>query len=92
MLSLSCLSFDFMGTSYDESSDEIGTVQVYSCVHRWLLAFLQPAVLDLKLPLVVQVPSGWKPTLEDSSTLQIFFDYYAMNQMFSKEVCLCWFI
>ncbi|CAJ1967770.1 unnamed protein product [Sphenostylis stenocarpa] len=59
MLSLSCLSFDFMGTSYDESSDEIGTVQV---------------------------PSGWKPTLEDSSTLQIFFDYYAMNQMFSKEV------
>ncbi|KAG4996841.1 hypothetical protein JHK85_028280 [Glycine max] len=58
MLSLSCLSFDFMGTSYDESSDEIGTVQV---------------------------PSGWKPTLEDSSTLQIFFDYYAMNQMFSKE-------
>ncbi|KAG4982771.1 hypothetical protein JHK87_027520 [Glycine soja] len=62
MLSLSCLSFDFMGTSYDESSDEIGTVQV---------------------------PSGWKPTLEDSSTLQIFFDYYAMNQMFSKEALEC---
>lgn len=29
MLSHSCLSFDFMGTSYDESSDEIGTIQVY---------------------------------------------------------------
>ena len=27
-LSLSCLSFDFLGTSFDESSDEIGTVQV----------------------------------------------------------------
>ncbi|WVY97614.1 hypothetical protein V8G54_029765 [Vigna mungo] len=62
MLSLSCLSFDFMGTSYDESSDEIGTVQV---------------------------PSGWKPALEDSSTLQIFFDYYALNQVFSKEALEC---
>lgn len=62
MLSLSCLSFDFMGTSYDESSDEIGTVQV---------------------------PSSWKLTIEDSSTLQIFFDYYVMNQMFSKEALEC---
>ncbi|KAI9093648.1 hypothetical protein K1719_027097 [Acacia pycnantha] len=61
-LSLRCLSFDFMGTSYDESSDEIGTVQV---------------------------PSSWKPVLEDSSTLQIFFDYYAMNQPFSKEALEC---
>ncbi|RDX70526.1 Exportin-7, partial [Mucuna pruriens] len=62
MLSLGCLSFDFMGTSYDESSDEIGTVQV---------------------------PSSWKPTLEDSSTLQIFFDYYAMSPTFSKEALEC---
>ncbi|KAI5396340.1 hypothetical protein KIW84_062518 [Lathyrus oleraceus] len=60
MLSLSCLSFDFMGTSYDESSDEIGTNQV---------------------------PLTWKPVLEDPSTLQIFFDFYTMNQPFSKEVC-----
>ncbi|KAF7819180.1 exportin-7-like isoform X1 [Senna tora] len=61
-LSLRCLSFDFMGTSYDESSDEIGTVQV---------------------------PTSWKPALEESSTLQIFFDYYAMNQTFSKEALEC---
>ena len=27
-LSLKCLSFDFIGTSLDESSDEFGTVQV----------------------------------------------------------------
>jgi len=40
----------------------------------------------------MQVPSAWKPTLEDFSTLQIFFDYYALNQMFSKEVCFCQFI
>ncbi|WJX11071.1 hypothetical protein P8452_01723 [Trifolium repens] len=62
MLSLNCLSFDFMGTSYDESSDEIGSVQI---------------------------PATWKPILEDSSTLQIFFDYYTMNQPFSKEALEC---
>ncbi|CAK8571100.1 unnamed protein product [Lathyrus sativus] len=62
MLSLSCLSFDFMGTSYDESSDEIGTNQV---------------------------PLTWKPVLEDPSTLQIFFDFYTMNQPFSKEALEC---
>lgn len=28
-LSLKCLSFDFVGTSLDESSEEFGTVQVY---------------------------------------------------------------
>lgn len=29
-LSLKCLSFDFVGTSIDESSEEFGTVQVHS--------------------------------------------------------------
>ena len=46
------------------------------------------AVDDSELSLVLQIPSSWKPALEDLSTLQIFFDYYAMNQTFSKEVCL----
>ncbi|CAL1377134.1 unnamed protein product [Linum trigynum] len=50
-LSLQCLSFDFVGTSSDESSEEFGTVQI---------------------------PSSWKPVLEDPSTLQIFFDYYGI--------------
>ncbi|KAJ7976521.1 putative Exportin-7 [Quillaja saponaria] len=62
-LSLSCLSFDFTGSSFDESSDEIGTVQI---------------------------PNSWRPVLEDPSTLQILFDYYAINQThFSKEVFEC---
>ncbi|MED6115504.1 hypothetical protein PIB30_091201, partial [Stylosanthes scabra] len=62
-LSLKCLSFDFVGTSVDESSDEFGTVQI---------------------------PSGWKPILEDSSTLQIFFDYYALTKPpLSKEALEC---
>ncbi|KAG8480658.1 hypothetical protein CXB51_025204 [Gossypium anomalum] len=54
-----CLSFDFVGTSIDESSEEFGTVQI---------------------------PSSWRPLLEDSSTLQIFFDYYSITKApLSKE-------
>ncbi|KAK8928464.1 hypothetical protein KSP39_PZI017721 [Platanthera zijinensis] len=62
-LSLRCLSFDFVGTSLDESSDEFGTVQV---------------------------PSSWRPVIEDSSTVQIFFDYYgATEPPLSKEALEC---
>ncbi|XP_042520848.1 exportin-7-like [Macadamia integrifolia] len=59
-LSLKCLSYDFVGTSLDESSEEFGTVQI---------------------------PSAWRPVIEDPSTLQIFFDYYAITKPpLSKEV------
>ncbi|KAL8529314.1 hypothetical protein ACS0TY_006656 [Phlomoides rotata] len=62
-LSLKCLSFDFVGTSIDESSEEFGTVQI---------------------------PLAWKPVLEDSSTLQIYFDYYALTKPpISKESLEC---
>ncbi|KAL9235176.1 hypothetical protein vseg_009963 [Gypsophila vaccaria] len=62
-LALRCLSFDFVGTTIDESSDEFGAVQV---------------------------SSSWKSVLEDPSTLQIFFDYYAMTQPpVSKEALEC---
>ncbi|KAK1578194.1 hypothetical protein Q3G72_028343 [Acer saccharum] len=62
-LSLKCLSFDFVGTSIDESSEEFGTVQI---------------------------PSSWRPVLEDPSTLQIFFDYYAIRESpLSKEALEC---
>ncbi|KAL6495703.1 hypothetical protein OROGR_030266 [Orobanche gracilis] len=52
-LSLKCLSFDFLGSSIDESTEEFGTVQI---------------------------PSSWKHMFEDVSTLQIFFDYYALTK------------
>uniref|UniRef100_A0A2P2LZY8 Exportin-7 isoform X1 n=1 Tax=Rhizophora mucronata TaxID=61149 RepID=A0A2P2LZY8_RHIMU len=62
-LSLKCLSFDFVGTSIDECSEEFGTVQI---------------------------PSPWRPVLEDPSTLQIFFDYYAITAApLSKEALEC---
>ncbi|GMP97976.1 hypothetical protein CsSME_00046028 [Camellia sinensis var. sinensis] len=61
-LSLKCLSFDFVGTSFDESSDDFGSVQI---------------------------PSSWKPVIEDPSTLQIFFDYYAITKpLLSREVSI----
>ncbi|GBG80488.1 hypothetical protein CBR_g30950 [Chara braunii] len=49
-LALKCLSFDFVGTSLDEGSEDLGTIQI---------------------------PSSWRPLLEDTSTMQLFFDYYA---------------
>lgn len=62
-LSLKCLSFDFMGTSFDESSDDIGSVQM---------------------------PNTWKSIIEDLSTMQIFFDYYALTKPpHSKEALEC---
>ena len=43
-LSLKCLSFDFVGTSIDESSEEFGTVQVlasFDCNHTFFDSLLQ---------------------------------------------------
>nr|CAD1829015.1 unnamed protein product [Ananas comosus var. bracteatus] len=62
-LALRCLSFDFIGTSLDESSEEFGTVQI---------------------------PSSWRPLLQDPSTLQIFFDFYRIAEPpLSKEALEC---
>jgi exportin-7 len=59
-LALRCLSFDFVGSPVDESSEEFGTVQL---------------------------PASWRPLLQDPSTVQIFFDYYKVNDTtVSKEV------
>eukprot|EP00897_Mesotaenium_endlicherianum_P004381 jgi/Mesen1/3971/ME000210S03214 len=52
-LALKCLSFDFVGTSLDESSEDLGTIQI---------------------------PSAWRPVLEDTSTMQLFFDYYTATK------------
>jgi len=52
-LALATLSFDFVGTCLDESSEDLGTIQV---------------------------PSGWRPVIEDPSTLQLFLDFYAVTK------------
>lgn len=51
-LSLECLSFDFVGISADESSDDVGSIQI---------------------------PSSWRPLLEEPATLRVYFDYYALT-------------
>lgn len=62
-LALKCLSYDFVGTSLDESSEDLGTIQI---------------------------PSSWRPILEDTATLQLFFDYYAATKPpLSKEALEC---
>ncbi|KAK9107675.1 hypothetical protein Syun_023686 [Stephania yunnanensis] len=61
-LARKCLSFDFVGTFLDESSEEFGTVQV---------------------------PSAWRPVLEDPSNLQIFFYYYAIAKPPISEELNC---
>uniref|UniRef100_M8CQS6 Exportin-7/Ran-binding protein 17 TPR repeats domain-containing protein n=1 Tax=Aegilops tauschii TaxID=37682 RepID=M8CQS6_AEGTA len=62
-LALRCLSFDFVGSPVDESSEEFGTVQL---------------------------PASWRPLLQDPSTVQIFFDYYKVNDTsVSKEALEC---
>ncbi|KAH9557462.1 hypothetical protein CY35_07G085500 [Sphagnum magellanicum] len=60
-LSLKCFSFDFVGTSLDESSEDLGTIQI---------------------------PSSWRPVLEDTSTMQLFFDYYARTKPPLSNVAL----
>ncbi|KAG9129345.1 hypothetical protein Leryth_016632, partial [Lithospermum erythrorhizon] len=62
-LSLKCLSFDFVGTIIDESSEEFGTIQI---------------------------PAAWTPIFEESSILQIFFDYYSISTPpISKQALEC---
>jgi hypothetical protein len=48
-LACACLSFDFMGTSTDESADDLATVQI---------------------------PSQWRSTFLDFSTIQLFFNLF----------------
>jgi hypothetical protein len=53
LLSLKCLSFDFVGTSLDESTEDPGNIQV---------------------------PSSWRPLIEDPATMQLFLDVYATTK------------
>ena len=52
-LALACLSFDFVGTCVDESSEDLGTIQI---------------------------PSAWRPSIEEPGTLGIFIDFYRASQ------------
>ncbi|VVD01160.1 exportin-7 [Leptidea sinapis] len=52
-LAHNCLTFDFIGTTSDESSDDLCTIQV---------------------------PTSWRPTFLEASTLELFFALYSQAQ------------
>ena len=60
-LVLKCLSFDFVGTSLDESAEDLGTIQV---------------------------PSSWRPALEDPATMALLFSTYAASAPPLAGACL----
>ncbi|CAG0919166.1 unnamed protein product [Notodromas monacha] len=57
-LTLHCLTFDFIGTSIDESSDDMLTVQIPT---SWRPTFLDPATLQLFFDLYAALPSSLSP-------------------------------
>ena len=60
-LVLKCLSFDFVGTSMDDSAEDVGTIQV---------------------------PSSWRPALEEAATMQLFLSTYAASSPPLSCACL----
>ena len=61
LLLLRCLSFDFVGTSLDDSAEEVGTIQV---------------------------PSSWRPVLEEAGTMALLLSTYAATQPPLSNACL----
>lgn len=48
-MAVACLSYDFVGTSTEDSIDDAG---------------------------IIQVPASWRSIVQDTSTVQLFFDFY----------------
>ncbi|XP_073413217.1 exportin-7 isoform X3 [Dendrobates tinctorius] len=57
-LTHSCLNFDFIGTSTDESSDDLCTVQIPT---SWRSAFLDSSTLQLFFDLYHSIPPNFSP-------------------------------
>ncbi|TRZ06509.1 hypothetical protein HGM15179_020598, partial [Zosterops borbonicus] len=57
-LTHNCLNFDFIGTSTDESSDDLCTVQIPT---SWRSAFLDSSTLQLFFDLYHSIPPSFSP-------------------------------
>lgn len=85
-LALQCLSFDFVGTCLDESSEDLGTIQVPSgeppMPTRQRSARSPPTRTHVHRPHTPPPPccTAWRPSIEDPSTLQLFIDFYCATQ------------
>ena len=88
-LSLSCLSFDFIGTSPDESSDDLTTVQIPT---NWKPAFLDFNTLQLFFDLYRCLPSALSPLVskfQDKNSLVI--DQSLIYSFISYRLSPAWF-
>ena len=68
-LAHNCLTYDFIGTSTDESSDDLTTVQMPT---QWRPALLDPATLQLFFDLYDALPSTLSPMVYAFTHLFLF--------------------
>ncbi|CAG2055364.1 unnamed protein product, partial [Timema podura] len=68
-LAHNCLTFDFIGTSTDESSDDLCTVQIPT---SWRPAFLDFTTLKLFFDLYHSLPNTLSPLVSTTTTLYIY--------------------
>lgn len=97
-LALQSMSYDFVGTCLDESSEDLGTIQVQLTLqphvpgtpyitwaeHSHVAHTSFPPSCHSRthpdLLLYAQVPSTWRPLIEDPSTLQLMLDFYSVTK------------
>lgn len=65
-LAYNCLTFDFIGTSTDESSDDLCTVQIPT---SWRPAFLDYTTLKLFFDLYHSMPNTLSPLVSNNSLI-----------------------
>ena len=68
-LAHNCLTFDFIGTSTDESSDDLCTVQIPS---SWRPAFLDFTTLKLFFDMYHSLPSSLSPLVSTIFIIILF--------------------
>jgi hypothetical protein len=67
-----CLSYDFIGTSIDESSEDVGSLQVHTYIPR---SSARKGSLGFHDNLA-KVPTAWRSMIEDSEFVDTFFECY----------------
>lgn len=78
-LAHNCLTYDFIGTSTDESSDDLTTVQMPT---QWRPALLDPATLQLFFDLYDALPSTLSPMVNERSLRN-----FASSSLVSMQSC-----
>lgn len=74
-LTKNCLSYDFIGTSSDETTDDSSTIQVN---FPYTTSSLSPLPLITSAFSFFQIPTNWRPAFLDLNYLTLFFDLYHM--------------